>query len=103
MKPINPTVINNIAYLIVSFFCLSALSAQSKLKPNATHIKAQISLDTLSKSVQGRVSILFDATKSSDTLVIDARNMALKDLEVNNLEVPFKYDNKQIKIAPIHL
>ena len=99
MKLINPTVINNIAYFIVSFFCLSALSAQSKLKPDATHIKAQISLDTLSKSVQGRVSILFDATKSSDTLVIDARNMALKDLEVNNLVVPYKYDNKQIKIA----
>ena len=100
MKLINPTVINNIAYFIVCFFSLSALSAQSKLKPDATHIKAEITLDTISKSVQGRVSILFNATKSSDTLVIDARNMTLKRLEVNNLEVPFKYDNKQIKIAP---
>ena len=26
--------------------------------------------------------------------------MISEDLEVNNLEVPFKYDNKQIKIAP---
>ena len=100
MKPMNPTVINNIAYFIVSFFCLTALSAQSKLKPDATHIKARITLDTLSKSVQGRVSILFNTTKSSDTLIIDAKNMTLKGLEVNNLEVPFKYDYKQIKIAP---
>ena len=100
MKLINPTVINNIAYFIVCFFSFSTLIAQSKLKPDATHIKAEITLDTISKSVQGRVSILFDATKASDTLVIDARNMALKDLEVNNLEVPFKYDNKQIKIDP---
>lgn len=100
MKPINPTVINNIAYFIVCFFSLSVLTAQSKLKPDATHIKAEITLDTISKSVQGRVSILFDATKASDTLVIDARDMTLKDLEVNNLVIPFNYDNKQIKIDP---
>lgn len=100
MKLINPTVINNIAYFIFCFFSLSALSAQSKLKPDATHIKAEITLDTISKSIQGRVNILFDATKASDTLIIDARYMALKDLEVNNLVIPFNYDNKQIKIDP---
>ncbi len=98
MKPKNPTVINNIAYLIVCFFCVTPFLAQPKLKPDATHIKAQITLDTISKSVQGRVGILFNATKASDTLVIDARNMTLKELKVNNSQVPFKYDNKQIRI-----
>lgn len=98
MKPKNLTVINNIAYLVVCFFCVTPFLAQPELKPDATHIKAQITLDTISKSVQGRVSILFNATKASDTLVIDARNMTLKELKVNNLQVPFKYDNKQIRI-----
>ena len=92
MKLKNPTVINNIAYLVVCFFCVTPFLAQPKLKPDATHIKAQITLDTISKSIQGRVGILFNATKASDTLVIDARNMTLKSLEVNNLVVPYKYD-----------
>lgn len=100
MKPIYTVVINNVCYFILGFLGLAIAKAQDLKRPDVTHLKAALNLDTISNSVYGAITLKFKADKDSDALVIDAKNMIFENLKVNKEAVSYSYDNKQIKITP---
>lgn len=100
MKPIFTVVINNVSCFLFVAFGLTIVKAQELKRPDVTHLKAQLNLDTISKSVYGVITLKFNAVKDADTLVIDAKNMTFENLKVNKETVFYSYNNKQIKIPP---
>ncbi len=59
-------------------------------------MRGQITINSKDKSVRGAVSYWFNVLKATDTIKIDAQNMDFSDVELNQKEIQFKSDGKQI-------
>ncbi|MFV8376799.1 M1 family metallopeptidase [Flavobacterium sp. LB1P62] len=59
-------------------------------------VNGQITINPKDKSVRGAVSYWFDVLKATDTIKIDAQNMDFSDVELNQKEIQFTTNGKQI-------
>src|SRR5690606_38024967 len=57
-----------------------------------------INFDNANRRVIAKVDYTFEVKRMTDTIHIDAKNMDIKGVNVNNKKTNFVYDNKQIKI-----
>jgi len=83
-----------IKYLFVFLFSFSF--AQQTQFVDFKSVLGKIAIDPIQKSVIGEVNYDFEVLKSIDTIAIDAQNMTISDLKINNKAVPFKVTTKQI-------
>lgn len=60
---------------------------------------ANLSFDTAERTVFGDVKIFFDAINPKDSIFIDAVQMQLREVKVNNKPVAFRYDGRRLAIA----
>ncbi|MFE3848431.1 M1 family metallopeptidase [Flavobacterium sp. LB3P45] len=59
-------------------------------------VRGQITINPEDKSVRGAVSYWFDVLKPTDTVKIDAQNMAFTEVELNQKQIQFTSNGKQI-------
>ncbi|MFV5696410.1 M1 family metallopeptidase [Flavobacterium sp. LB3P122] len=59
-------------------------------------VRGQITINPEDKSVRGAVSYWFDVLKPTDTIKIDAQNMAFTEVELNQKQIQFTSNGKQI-------
>ncbi|MFE3871599.1 M1 family metallopeptidase [Flavobacterium sp. ZS1P70] len=79
------------------FLLLSAITfAQQTQSVDFKSVRGQITINTQDKSVRGAVSYWFNVLKPVDTIKIDAQNMAFTDVELNQKQIQFTTDGKQI-------
>ena len=52
-------------------------------------VRGQITINPEDKSVRGAVSYWFDVLKPTDTVKIDAQNMAFTEVELNQKQIQF--------------
>ena len=79
------------------FILLSAIVfAQQTKSVDFKSVRGQITINPQDKSVKGAVSYWFDVLIPVDTIKIDAQNMNFTDVELNQKEIHFTTDGKQI-------
>ena len=81
-------------YLIL-FISVFSFAQQSK-SVNFTSVLGKIEINALDKSVSGEVTYYFDLNHLIDTIKIDAQNIDFSNLKINNTEVKFSNNRKQI-------
>ena len=81
-------------YLLL-FVSLFSFAQQTK-SVDFTSVLGRIEINTLDKSVSGEVTYHFELNKSIDTIKIDAQNMDFTNLKINNIEVKYSNNRKQI-------
>jgi aminopeptidase N len=84
-------------YFFVVVFGLFVALANAQISIQKIHAKVQPQME--SKSISGTVQVTFSAVKKSDTLVLDAKNMQVKEVTFRKKALPFLYDQKQLKIV----
>lgn len=80
-----------ILFLFFSFGVFAQQNSYDFLK-----LKAVVQPDFISKSIKGEVQFDFKVFKSIDSIKIDAKNMMVSDVKINNKEVKFKLTDKHI-------
>ncbi|MFE3869195.1 M1 family metallopeptidase [Flavobacterium sp. LS2P90] len=79
------------------FLLLTAITfAQQTKSVDFKSVRGQITINPQDKSVKGAVSYWFDVLLPVDTIKIDAQNMNFTDVELNQKEIQFTTDGKQI-------
>ena len=79
------------------FLLLSAITfAQQTKSVDFKIVQGQITINPKDKSVKGAVSYWFDVLKPVDTIKIDAQNMDFSGVELNQKEIQFLNNGKQI-------
>lgn len=79
------------------FLLLSTIAfGQQTQSVDFKSVYGQITINTKDKSVRGAVSYWFDVLKPTDTIKIDAQNMDFTDVELNQKEIQFSTNGKQI-------
>ncbi|MFV5684602.1 M1 family metallopeptidase [Flavobacterium sp. GB2R13] len=79
------------------FLLLSAITfAQQTQSVDFKTVHGQITINAKDKSVRGTISYWFDVLKPVDTIKIDAQNMDFSDVELNQKEIQFTTNGKQI-------
>jgi aminopeptidase N len=79
------------------FLLLSAITfAQQTKSVDFKSVRGQITINPQDKSVKGAVSYWFDVLKATDTIKIDAQNMDFYGVELNQKEIQFLNNGKQI-------
>ncbi|WP_035672228.1 M1 family metallopeptidase [Flavobacterium sp. 83] len=79
------------------FLLLSAITfAQQTKSVDFKIVQGQITINPKDKSVRGAVSYWFDVLNPIDTIKIDAQNMNFTDVELNQKQIQFTTDGKQI-------
>ena len=79
------------------FLLLSAITfAQQTKSVDFKSVRGQITINSKDKSVRGVVSYWFNVLKATDTIKIDAQNMDFNDVELNQKEIQFLNNGKQI-------
>ncbi|MCF8321441.1 MAG: M1 family metallopeptidase [Flavobacterium sp.] len=80
------------------FFLLMTLFsfAQQTKSVDFTSVIGKIEINALDKSVAGEVTYNFEIINSIDTIKIDAQNMDFSNLKINNIQVKFSNNRKQI-------
>ncbi len=81
-------------YLIL-FISVFSFAQQSK-SVDFTSVLGKIEINALDKSVSGEVTYYFDLNHLIDTIKIDAQNIDFSNLKINNTEVKFSNNRKQI-------
>ena len=81
-------------YLLL-FVSVFSFSQQTKWV-DFTSVLGKIEINALDKSVYGEVTYTFDLIKPIDTIKIDAQNIDFTNLKVNNIEVKYSNNKKQI-------
>jgi aminopeptidase N len=81
-------------YLLL-FVSLFSFAQQSK-SVDFTSVLGKIEINPSDKSVSGEVSYDFVLNKSIDTIKIDAQNIDFTNMKINNIEVRFINNKKQI-------
>ncbi len=81
-------------YLLL-FVSLFSFAQQTK-SVDFTSVLGKIEVNPMDKSVSGEVTYLFELNKSIDTIKIDAQNMDFTNLKINNIEVKYSNNRKQI-------
>jgi aminopeptidase N len=79
------------------FLLLSTITfAQQTASVDFKSVNGQITINPKDKSVRGAVSCWFKVLKATDTIKIDAQNMNFTDVELNQKEIQFTTNGKQI-------
>nr|WP_314896804.1 M1 family metallopeptidase [uncultured Flavobacterium sp.] len=79
------------------FLLLSTITfAQQSQSVDFKSVHGQITINPKDKSVRGAVSYWFDVLKPTDTIKIDAQNIDFTDAELNQKEIQFTTNGKQI-------
>ena len=79
------------------FLLLSTITfAQQTQFVDFKSVRGQITINPQDKSVRGAVSYWFDVLKPTDTVKIDAQNMAFTEVELNQKQIQFTSNGKQI-------
>jgi aminopeptidase N len=81
-------------YLLL-FVSLFSFAQQSK-SVDFTSVLGKIEVNSMDKSVSGEVTYDFVINKSIDTIKIDAQNIEFTNLKINNIEVKYSNNRKQI-------
>ena len=81
-------------YLLL-FVSLFSFAQQSK-SVDFTSVLGKVEINPLDKSVSGEVTYDFVINKSIDTIKIDAQNIDFTNLKINNIEVKYSNNRKQI-------
>ena len=81
-------------YLLL-FVSLFSFAQQSK-SVDFTSVLGKIEVNPMDKSVSGEVTYDFIINKSIDTIKIDAQNIEFTNLKINNIEVKYSNNRKQI-------
>lgn len=83
---------------LFSLFITQTTRAQQHHYADFITADSNISFDIANRKVIGKVDYTFEVKRMTDTIYIDAKNMDIKGVNVNNKKTNFVYDNKQIKI-----
>ena len=79
------------------FLLISAITfAQQTKSVDFKSVGGQITINSKDKSVNGAVSYWFNVLKATDTIKIDAQNMDFYGVELNQKEIQFLNNGKQI-------
>jgi len=78
--------------LLISIFSF----AQQTKSVDFTSVLGKIEVNPMDKSVSGEVTYDFIINKSIDTIKIDAQNIEFTNLKINNIEVKYSNNRKQI-------
>ena len=81
-------------YLIL-FISVFSFSQQTK-SVDFTSVLGKIEINALDKSVTGEVTYIFKLSNPIDTIKIDAQNIDFSNLKINNVEVKYSNNRKQI-------
>ena len=81
-------------YLLL--FITSFVFSQQTQSVDFKSVHGQITINPKDKSVSGAVSYWFDVLKVTDTIKIDAQNMNFSNVELNQKEIQFTTNGKQI-------
>ena len=81
-------------YLLL--FITSFVFSQQTQSVDFKSVHGQITINPKDKSVSGAVSYWFDVLKATDTIKIDAQNMNFSNVELNQKEIQFTTNGKQI-------
>src|SRR5690554_1184125 len=87
--------------IISALLCLFATEiswAQQHLKVDFTTANSHINFDISNRKVIGEVTYDFHVIQPTDTIYIDAKNMTIKDVSINDKKANYVYDNQQIKL-----
>ncbi|UYW01881.1 M1 family metallopeptidase [Flavobacterium agricola] len=86
--------------VICFLFTLSALNSTAQGKGvNFKQAHIHIAPNFSEKMLQGEVTFTFDAQQKTDTIYLDAQNLAITQVTLNEKPVAFWNTNKQLKIA----
>ncbi|MDU8886868.1 M1 family metallopeptidase [Yeosuana sp. MJ-SS3] len=86
--------------ILFFFFCL-ALSAQQTDYVDFKNGDVEIEIYPISKYIKGCVTYTFDITRDTDSIDIDAKDMTLITVLLNQAKVNHHYDDKRIKISQL--
>ena len=81
-------------YLLL-FVSVFSFGQQTK-SVDFTSVLAKIEINPLDKSVSGEVTYNFEVNNTIDTIKIDAQNIDFFNLKINNIEVKYSNNKKQI-------
>lgn len=80
------------------FLSIISLSLQAQQTPavDFTHLGAQLKVVPSEKKVSGKVAFKFNVLASTDSIFIDAQDMQIQDLTLNNKEIKFLNDGRRL-------
>lgn len=84
-------------HLFVVVFGLFVALVSAQISIQKIHAKVQPQMDN--KSISGTILVTFISEKNADTLILDAKNMQVKEVIFRQKAQPFLYDQKQLKIV----
>ncbi|MBC5841972.1 M1 family metallopeptidase [Flavobacterium sp. F-380] len=84
---------------IFLFLCSFAFAQQTKFV-DFKSVSAELKLDSKEKSISGKVIYKFEWLELTDTITIDAQNMAFSVVKLNGKNIPFINTGKQIQFIP---
>src|SRR5690606_7962380 len=83
--------------LLTLFLLQSAWSQQHQYADFIT-ANSDIRFDIANRKVIGKIDYIFEVKSMIDTIYIDAKNMDIKQVNINNSQTNYAYNNQQIKI-----
>ncbi|MBX9888795.1 MAG: M1 family metallopeptidase [Flavobacteriaceae bacterium] len=84
---------------IFLFLCSFAFAQQTKFV-DFKSVSGELKLDSKEKSISGKVIYQFNLLQLTDTIAIDAQNMAFSVVKLNGKNIPFINTGKQIQFIP---
>ncbi|MCX2682009.1 M1 family metallopeptidase [Galbibacter sp. EGI 63066] len=83
-------------FFYIFLFFSSAILAQQTTFVDFKKGEVAISVHPESKSVRGSITYTFDVLQSTDSIVIDAKNMTISSVFINEKSADYEYDGKKI-------
>src|SRR5690606_22631512 len=81
---------------VILFLLINTLSAQLQDKVDFIHGKVDIKIDPTDESVAGSVTYQFKVLQKVDTVFLDAQNINIIGVKLNNKKVRTSYNGKKI-------
>lgn len=85
-------------YSLLLWTCCLLLNAQHQDKLDFLHAKVDIAIDAHKKTIEGSVAYEFEVLQKVDTFFLDAKNLELYAVLLNNKKVNYHNDGKHIII-----
>lgn len=85
-------------FLTFLFLQLLGAAAQHQDKVDFTHAKIELFVDAPNKSLEGKVSYTFNSLEQVDTVFLDARNLDIGAVLLNNKKAKFYNNGKTLTI-----
>ena len=82
-------------YILLFFFSFLSFAQQIE-KVDFKKLNAAVYPDAINKSIQGSCTFEFVVKKNIDTIKIDAKNMQIKEVFVNNKSIQFINNGKEL-------